>query len=308
MANADNNPSHKDEACGVYDLLSASPKCLKFCAPANRSQKRILTLLNSFQQPVIFKMKTNAVEQYHVTPFFGRIEPFSSLEVVVRLNGPEPKADCQFPHHLSVYSTFAPAAGVQGEKQSILAVFKDIPVARQAMVRISVEYEAEPAVAPAVAPAPAKPLRTSAASEIRSAAERMIASQVISCVSSGRYSASNAASAANQSIAPSPTCDPLESPPLNLETSVRLSLNDITIPSALQMFIVGAALAGVLYLIAMDPKKLDGVFKMLLGCLNMDSSEIIQCGKSDNTSPGSASASASAPSATCNMPDCCQGD
>ncbi|EDW28871.1 GL19407 [Drosophila persimilis] len=304
MANAGNNPSLKDEACGVYDLLSASPTCLKFCSPANRSQKRTLTLLNTFQQPVIFKMKTNAADQYHVTPFFGRIEPFSCLEVVVRLNGAEPKADCQFPHHFSVYSTIAPAAGVQGNKQSILAIFKDIPVARLAVVRINVEYEAEPAVAPA--PAPANPLRTAAVSEIRSAAERMIASQVVSCVSSGRYSASNAASAANQSIAPCPTCDPLDSPPLNLETSVRVSLNDIAIPSVLQMVIVGAALAGVLFLIAMDPKKLDGVFKMLLGCLNLDSSEIIQCGKSDNTSP--ASAYASGPSATCNMPDCCQGD
>ncbi|XP_017047472.2 vesicle-associated membrane protein-associated protein scs2 [Drosophila ficusphila] len=82
------------------DLLSVNPQLLTFYAPYDRSQRRMLILLNPTNRQVLFKVTSNAWDHYHVSPNAGKLEPYCTREVIISLNNFDYCADLDSPSSL----------------------------------------------------------------------------------------------------------------------------------------------------------------------------------------------------------------
>ncbi|XP_043662429.1 vesicle-associated membrane protein-associated protein B isoform X1 [Drosophila teissieri] len=104
------------------ELLSVSPQLLTFYAPYGHSQWRMMTLLNPTDRKVLFKVKSNAWRHYTVNPNTGRLEPYSSSEVIISLKCFDFHEDGSYNHLFIIVSMFAPQDHLNG--QTILEIFR----------------------------------------------------------------------------------------------------------------------------------------------------------------------------------------
>ncbi|XP_022228054.2 uncharacterized protein LOC111077895 [Drosophila obscura] len=283
--------------CDGCDLLCTSPKNIIFYAPYDRIQRRILTLTNLYPHPVLFKVKSNAGQTYHVSRATGLVEPYSSLEVNISLNHFDFRAECQYRHHFCVQSIVCPSTGVKkdSDSTSILAIFKKIPETELCIRRINVDLQTAP-----VAP-PSRSLLDSAALTIRRASQRVIINQVVALAA---HSQNEPANEFNETRAnPTAECNDAitisndsEVNDLNIRANIRISLNEF--PETYQIILLGGAVVGVILIVIMNPDEIDTLLNMLMGFV---SSRVL------NTSAGSESNSydtKTAPPTSCqNMPD-----
>ncbi|XP_070074655.1 trypsin epsilon-like isoform X2 [Drosophila takahashii] len=122
------------------ELLSVSPQLLTFYAPYDRSQRRLLTLLNPTNKQVLFKIKSNVVRLYKVIPCAGRIEPYGTCEISITLHKLDYQEDLN--HLFSIHSIFAPRDHLNG--QTILSVFRGVSRSDISVNSLSVCLEQKP--------------------------------------------------------------------------------------------------------------------------------------------------------------------
>ncbi|KAH8412662.1 hypothetical protein KR009_004341 [Drosophila setifemur] len=129
---------------GRMELLSVSPHQMNFYAPYDRSQRRLLTLLNPNDRQVFFKLKvkSNAWRHYHVSPNAGKIEPYGTSEVSVSLNYFDFHENKEYHHRFCIQSIYAPEGWLNGEK--VVAVFRRIPRVQICSFNLPVQLEANP--------------------------------------------------------------------------------------------------------------------------------------------------------------------
>uniref|UniRef100_A0A6P4ETC0 Vesicle-associated membrane protein-associated protein B n=1 Tax=Drosophila rhopaloa TaxID=1041015 RepID=A0A6P4ETC0_DRORH len=124
------------------DLLSVSPQRLTFYAPYDRSQRRMLTLLNPNNRKVLFKIKSNVWRYYHVSPNAGMIEPYCFIEIRISLNYFDFHEDLDQHHRFCIQSTYAPRDQVNGE--TTLAIFRRVSSRDISSKSLHVRLEATP--------------------------------------------------------------------------------------------------------------------------------------------------------------------
>ncbi|XP_017076089.2 vesicle-associated protein 2-2 [Drosophila eugracilis] len=106
------------------NLLCVNPKLLTFYAPYDRSQRRILTLLNPTYKQVLFKVKSNAHRHYNVSPNAGKIEPYCTSEISIILNHFSFEENVSYNHLFTIQSIYAPGKHFNGE--TTLAIFRRV--------------------------------------------------------------------------------------------------------------------------------------------------------------------------------------
>ncbi|BFF95579.1 vesicle-associated membrane protein-associated protein B-like [Drosophila madeirensis] len=125
-----------------YPLVT-SPKHLIFNAPYNRIQGHELTLINSTQMILLFKVKSNSAKHYSVRPNAGQVEPFSIYRVIITLSYFGFQPDVCYRHHFSVESIYRPVDGLR-PGESPLWVFQRTPPSDICVVRVPVHLQAAP--------------------------------------------------------------------------------------------------------------------------------------------------------------------
>ncbi|XP_034667950.1 vesicle-associated membrane protein-associated protein A-like [Drosophila subobscura] len=246
-----NNPTPYD-GC---DLLCTSPTIMKFNAPYNSSQRRILTLMNLFPQPVLFKLKSNAAKQYHVEPCTGRVNPYSSCEVNITLKYFDFDAECQYNHRFIIQSIVCPFSVVQQDTNSILAFFKQICRSRLSTARIDVVLETDPVSPPAKSPL------DSVAKGLRKASQRVIASQVASLVSNRQQETDNEVHVCNHTNTTTEPLNGSDSLLFTIRAKFRLTLSEF--PNMFQCVVLcGAVVAVLVLLVLMNPEDIDEVYEI----------------------------------------------
>ncbi|SPP79758.1 vesicle-associated membrane protein-associated protein A [Drosophila guanche] len=252
MDNKGNNLTQYD-GC---DLLCTSPTIMKFNAPYNSSQRRILTLMNLFPKPVLFKVKSNASKQYHVEGCTGRLDPYSSFEVNITLKYFDFDAECQYDHHFRIQSIVCPFSFVQQDNNSILAFFKQIHRSRLSNARIDVFLDANPVSPPAKSPL------DSVAMGLRKASQRVIASQVASLVSNRQKETDNEVHLCNRTNITTESLNGSDSLLFSIRTKIRVSLSEF--PSMFQCFIFcGAVVAVLVFFVLMNSEDIDGGYGVI---------------------------------------------
>ncbi|XP_037710372.1 vesicle-associated membrane protein-associated protein C16G5.05c [Drosophila subpulchrella] len=102
-------------------MLCVSPQVLTFYAPYDRSQRRIVTLLNPTNRQVLFKIKSKVWRHYIVIPSSGGIEPYTFIEVSISLKDLNFHEDLDYNHQFSIQYMNAPRHYFNG--QTILPIF-----------------------------------------------------------------------------------------------------------------------------------------------------------------------------------------
>lgn len=125
------------------ELFSVSPKNMVFYAPYDRTQKRIITILNPTMQKLLFKILTNAPWQYNAIPKCGCVEPYDISEILISLNGFQFNHAEKYCHRFCVQCIPVPPAKLF-DTQSILCLFKRVRRGMIHNVRVPVELKPKP--------------------------------------------------------------------------------------------------------------------------------------------------------------------
>ncbi|XP_016956422.1 uncharacterized protein LOC108028914 [Drosophila biarmipes] len=123
-------------------MLSVNPQLLTFYAPYDRSQRRMLTLMNPTNRQVLFKMKSKAWRHYTAIPHAGRIEPYSFIEVSISLKALDFHEDLDCKHLFSIQSMYAPPHHLNG--QTILEIFGEASRSNIVTKSLPIRLEAKP--------------------------------------------------------------------------------------------------------------------------------------------------------------------
>ncbi|XP_062142895.1 vesicle-associated membrane protein-associated protein A isoform X2 [Drosophila sulfurigaster albostrigata] len=130
-------------------LISVSPQKMIFYAPYDRSQKRIITILNPTAKRLLFKIRSNAALNYVVLPNCGCIEPYNINEVSVSLNYFDFHDDRGYDHHFTVLYIRSPCNDNTMPAESILCTFKQVrDQLKINQVRIPIELQPNPICIP----------------------------------------------------------------------------------------------------------------------------------------------------------------
>ncbi|XP_030384573.1 vesicle-associated membrane protein-associated protein A [Scaptodrosophila lebanonensis] len=121
------------------NLLIVSPKILKFYMPYDRSQRRLLTMLNPTEFRLVFKVKANQQRHYNVTPNCGVIEPYTTTEVCISLNYFDFHPTRRYKHRFCVQCVRAPA----NLPHDLLDAFNEVERSELNNVRVPVQLNAK---------------------------------------------------------------------------------------------------------------------------------------------------------------------
>ncbi|KAH8324259.1 hypothetical protein KR074_002675 [Drosophila pseudoananassae] len=124
------------------ELLSVSPQLLNFYAPYDRSQRRILTLLNPTNSVVLFKVKSNAWRHYCVSPIAARIQPYDTHEVSISLRYFDFDEKKKYTHRFCIQSMYDPVD--QCKTVKVLSIFRKASSADISTLSLPVHLEAKP--------------------------------------------------------------------------------------------------------------------------------------------------------------------
>lgn len=124
-------------------IFNVCPQKISFYAPYNRTQTRLLTILNPTASGILFKLRSNCPWKYSVSPNCGRIEPYDTREVSVSLNHFEFKNGHTYKHRFCVQCIEASRDATTDDSQSILDLFKNTPSSQINNMRIAVELKRE---------------------------------------------------------------------------------------------------------------------------------------------------------------------
>ncbi|XP_034474816.1 vesicle-associated membrane protein-associated protein A [Drosophila innubila] len=129
-------------------LFSVSPQTMIFYSPYDRTQKRIMTILNPTAGRLLFKIRSNAAYKYCVSPNCGCIEPYDTSEVNVSLNYFDFHDDRSYNHHFSILCIRSTCDNDEMQSQSILCIFKKIHRSEINNVRVPIELQPNPICIP----------------------------------------------------------------------------------------------------------------------------------------------------------------
>ncbi|EDW64487.2 vesicle-associated membrane protein-associated protein A isoform X1 [Drosophila virilis] len=125
------------------ELVSVSPKKMIFYAPYDRTQRRLISIMNPTANSLLYKIRSNAPWKYSASPNCGFIEPYGISEINVSLNYLDFHADQEYCHRFCVQCIPAPPIQ-QLQNQSILCIFKQTGRSMIHNVRVPVELQPEP--------------------------------------------------------------------------------------------------------------------------------------------------------------------
>ncbi|XP_016933991.3 vesicle-associated membrane protein-associated protein A [Drosophila suzukii] len=123
-------------------MLCVSPQVLTFYAPYDRSQRRIVTLLNPTNRQVLFKIKSKVWRHYTVIPNTGKIEPYTFIEVSISLKDLDFHEDLDYNHLFSIHFMYAPRHHLNG--QTIQSIFREASRSSISTKSLAVHLEAKP--------------------------------------------------------------------------------------------------------------------------------------------------------------------
>ncbi|KAL7741062.1 hypothetical protein ACLKA6_013494 [Drosophila palustris] len=103
------------------ELFSVSPQTMIFYAPYDRTQRRIMTILNPTAMRLLFKIRSNAAYKY-----------------------------CFYNHHFSILCIRAPCDDTEMQSQSIMCIFKKVDRSEIHNVRVPIELQPNPICIPQV--------------------------------------------------------------------------------------------------------------------------------------------------------------
>lgn len=124
-------------------IFNVCPQKIVFYAPYNRTQNRLLTILNPTATVLLFKIRCNCPWKYSVSPNCGRIEPYDTAEVRISLSYFKFQNGHAYKHRFCVQCTQASQDGASDNSQSILNLFKETPPSKINNFRISVDIKPE---------------------------------------------------------------------------------------------------------------------------------------------------------------------
>lgn len=122
-------------------IFNVCPQKIMFYAPYNRTQNRLLTILNPTATVLLFKIRSNCPWKYSVSPNCGRIEPYDTTEVRISLSYFKFENGHTYKHRFCVQCTQAPQDAATEDIQSILDFFKETPPSKINNFRIGVDIK-----------------------------------------------------------------------------------------------------------------------------------------------------------------------
>lgn len=130
--------------------ISVSPQTMIFYAPYDRTQKRIITILNPTAGRLLFKIRSNTAYLYSVSTSCGCVEPYDTNEVNVSLNYFDFHDDQIYNHHFSIHCIRSHCEDAEMSRETILCIFKDVHRSQINIVRVPIELQANPICIPQV--------------------------------------------------------------------------------------------------------------------------------------------------------------
>ncbi|KAH8376797.1 hypothetical protein KR093_001396 [Drosophila rubida] len=131
------------------DLISVCPQTMIFYAPYDRTQNRVITMLNPTAKRLLFKIRSNAALHYRVVPNCGCIEPYDTSEVAVSLNYFDFHEDRGYNHRFMVLYIRSPHNDANMTAETILCTFKQLrDEAKINHIRVSIELQPNPICIP----------------------------------------------------------------------------------------------------------------------------------------------------------------
>ncbi|KAH8271879.1 hypothetical protein KR044_008669 [Drosophila immigrans] len=130
-------------------LISVSPQKMIFYAPYDRTQKRVITILNPTGKRLLFKIRSNAALNYNVVPNCGCLEPYDISEAFVSLSYFDFHEDRGYDHRFVILYMRSPCNDDALPAESILCTFKQVrDLSEINQIRIPVELQPNPICIP----------------------------------------------------------------------------------------------------------------------------------------------------------------
>ncbi|XP_032595362.2 uncharacterized protein LOC116805712 isoform X2 [Drosophila grimshawi] len=124
-------------------IFSVSPKKMTFYAPYDRTQRRLITVMNPTDNRLFFKIRSNAPCEYNASPNCGCIEPYDFVEINISLHSFNFHKDLDYSHRFSVQCIRSPPAE-QSLNQSIRSIFKQMHRSEIKSVPVPVDLLPDP--------------------------------------------------------------------------------------------------------------------------------------------------------------------